>query len=145
MRALVQRVSGASVSVGGQVVGQTGPGIMVLVCAMRGDDESRATALADKIHRLRLFKDAAGKTNLSLRDTGGGALVISQFTLAADTSRGNRPGFSDAAPPDLGERLYTVFADRLAALGVSTGRGVFGAEMQVALVNDGPMTLWVEN
>ena len=144
MRAVVQRVSGAQVRVGGQIVGETGPGVLILVCAMRGDDDGRAVALADKIHRLRLFKDAAGKTNLSLRDTGGGALVISQFTLAADTSRGNRPGFSDAAPPDVGKALYERFADHLAGLGVAVGRGVFGAEMQVSLVNDGPMTLWVE-
>jgi D-aminoacyl-tRNA deacylase len=145
MRAVVQRVSGAQVRVGGQVVGETGPGVLILVCAMRDDTEGRARALAEKIHRLRLFKDAAGKTNLSLRDTGGGALVISQFTLAADTSRGNRPGFSEAAPPDVGARLYGLFADHLAGLGVAVGRGVFGAEMQVALVNEGPMTLWVEN
>jgi len=144
MRALVQRVTEAKVSVDGSVVGACGPGLMILVCAMQGDDEGHARALADKILKLRIFRDDAGKTNRALADVGGEALVVSQFTLAADTSRGNRPGFSAAAPPDQGRALYEVFADHLAAQGVTIGRGVFGAEMQVALVNDGPMTIWLD-
>lgn len=144
MRALVQRVSEASVSVAGQVIGRTGPGLLVLVCAMRGDGTAEAEALAAKIARLRIFRDDAGKMNLSVRDTGGGALVISQFTLAADTRSGNRPGFSSAAPPDEGRVLYEHFAGALAALGVQVETGAFGAEMAVALVNDGPVTIWME-
>jgi len=145
MRALVQRVLEARVTVEGAVVGDCGPGLLVLVCAMPGDDEGVADRLAEKIAKLRIFRDAGGKMNLSLADSGGGALVVSQFTLAADTSRGNRPGFSGAAPPEMAERLYTRFADRLAALGIATGRGRFGAEMQVALVNDGPVTIWIDS
>ncbi|MCW1932559.1 D-aminoacyl-tRNA deacylase [Pararhodobacter zhoushanensis] len=144
MRALVQRVTEASVSVDGAVVGACGPGLMILICAMQGDGPDKARALADKILKLRIFRDEAGKTNRSLADVGGGALVVSQFTLAADTSRGNRPGFSAAAPPDEGRALYELFADHLAAQGVAVGRGEFGAEMQVALVNDGPMTIWLD-
>ena len=145
MRALVQRVTGATVSVDGAVVGATGPGLMILVCAMAGDGPDKARAPADKILKLRIFRDDEGKTNRSLADVVGGALVVSQFTLAADTSRGNRPGFSSAAPPDEGRALYDLFADHLAAQGVAVGRGVFGAEMQVALVNDGPMTIWLDH
>ena len=144
MRALVQRVTGASVSVDGAVVGRCGPGLMILVCAMQGDDAASAKALAEKILKLRIFRDENGKTNRSLADVEGGALVVSQFTLAADTSRGNRPGFSAAAPPDLGRALYEVFAGHLEGLGVAVGRGIFGAEMEVSLVNDGPMTIWLD-
>lgn len=144
MRALLQRVTEASVSVEGTVTGATGPGLMILVCAMQGDGPDKARALAEKIVKLRIFRDENGKTNRSLADTGGGALVVSQFTLAADTSRGNRPGFSQAAPPEEGRALYELFADHLESLGVAVGRGVFGAEMQVALVNDGPMTIWLD-
>ena len=144
MRALIQRVTQAAVSVDGVQVGACGPGLMILVCAMAGDTPERAQALADKILKLRIFRDDAGKTNRSLIDTGGQALVVSQFTLAADTRRGNRPGFSSAAPPEVGEALYTAFADALVAAGVTVGRGVFGAEMAVSLVNDGPMTIWLD-
>lgn len=144
MRALVQRVTEASVHVEGQIVGQTGPGLLILVCAMQGDDAGGARALADKIAKLRIFRDAAGKTNLSLAEVAGGALVVSQFTLAADTSRGNRPGFSAAAAPEIGRDLYEIFAEQLESRGIVTARGVFGAEMQVALVNDGPMTIWLD-
>ncbi|NAZ36537.1 D-aminoacyl-tRNA deacylase [Rubellimicrobium sp. CFH 75288] len=144
MRALVQRVSEAAVRVDGQTVGAIGPGLLVLVCAMAGDDDDRPALLAAKVARLRIFRDAAGKMNRSLLDTGGAALVVSQFTLAADTSRGNRPGFSAAAPPDRGEALYESFADALAALGVPVERGRFGADMQVSLVNDGPVTIPLE-
>lgn len=145
MRALVQRVSEAVVRVDGAVAGEIGPGLLILVCAMQGDDPARAEAMADKIARLRIFRDDAGKMNRSLRDTGGAALVVSQFTLAGDTSRGNRPGFSGAAAPDEGRTLYEHVANHLAASGISTARGVFGADMKVALVNDGPVTLWLEN
>ncbi|HHX88334.1 MAG TPA: D-tyrosyl-tRNA(Tyr) deacylase [Paracoccus sp.] len=145
MRALVQRVSEAQVRVEDAVVGEIGAGLLILVCAMQGDDGARAEALAGRIARLRIFRDEGGKMNRSLRDTGGGALVVSQFTLAADTSRGNRPGFSAAASPEQGRALYEHFADCLTRSGIPTARGVFGADMQVALVNDGPVTIWLES
>ncbi|MCE8513317.1 D-tyrosyl-tRNA(Tyr) deacylase [Ruegeria pomeroyi] len=144
MRALIQRVSHASVTVDGAVVGQTGPGLLVLVCAMAGDGEAQADQLAAKIAKLRIFKDAANKMNRSVLDIGGGALVVSQFTLAADTRSGNRPGFSSAAPPAEGERLYEYFAAQLAAQGVPVETGRFGADMKVELLNDGPVTIWMD-
>ena len=144
MRALLQRVTRASVSVAGETIGQTGPGLMILVCAMDGDTPEQAEKLAQKISKLRIFRDENGKTNKSVLDVGGSALVVSQFTLSADTSRGNRPGFSGAAQPDLGEQLYLHFADKLRAAGVPVETGQFGAEMEVALVNDGPMTIWMD-
>lgn len=144
MRALVQRVSEAAVRVDGQEIGAIGPGVMILVCAMQGDSAAQAEALAAKISRIRIFRDDAGKMNRALADTGGQALVISQFTLAADTSRGNRPGFSTAAPPAEGRALYEHFAAALARLGVPVATGEFGAEMAVSLVNDGPVTIWLE-
>lgn len=144
MRALIQRVTGARVEVAGDLVGQTGPGLLILVCAMQGDTGAEADMLASKIAKLRIFKDDAGKMNRSLLDTGGGALVVSQFTLAADTSRGNRPGFSTAAPPAEGEKLYLRFADALRALGPEVETGQFGADMSVSLINDGPVTIWLE-
>ena len=144
MRALIQRVSAASVRVDGTVIGQTGPGLLILICAMSGDDEATGAALAAKIAKLRIFPDDAGKMNLSLIDSGGGALVVSQFTLAADTRRGNRPGFSGAAKPDDARRLYHAFAESLAALGPAVQTGQFGADMQVSLVNDGPVTIWLD-
>ncbi|MHA6326102.1 D-aminoacyl-tRNA deacylase [Roseivivax sp. CAU 1753] len=144
MRALIQRVTSARVEIEGAVIGEVGPGLMILVCAMQGDGDAAAEKLATKIAKLRLFRDGDGKTNLSIRDVGGAALVISQFTLAADTRRGNRPGFSAAASPADGERLYERFARALQdqSLRVATGR--FGAEMQLHLVNDGPMTIWLD-
>ncbi|MGR3452450.1 D-aminoacyl-tRNA deacylase [Pseudooceanicola sp.] len=144
MRALIQRVSEAAVRVDGDIVGDCGRGLLILVCAMPGDDVSTADKLATKIAKMRIFEDDGGKMNLSLLDTGGGALVVSQFTLAADTSRGNRPGFSGAAAPAEAERLYITFADRLAALGPAVGRGRFGADMKVSLINDGPVTIWID-
>lgn len=144
MRALIQRVTKASVSVEETVIGQTGPGLLVLICAMEGDTPAQAKALAAKISKLRIFKDASGKMNLSLIDTGGSALVVSQFTLAADTSRGNRPGFSAAARPNDGEALYHQFAHALADLGPEVETGLFGADMAVDLVNDGPVTIWID-
>ncbi|MCC6305546.1 MAG: D-tyrosyl-tRNA(Tyr) deacylase [Rhodobacteraceae bacterium] len=144
MRALVQRVSRAAVRVGGATVGEIGPGMLLLVCAMAGDREAEARALAGKAARLRIFRDADGRMNRSLLETGGAALVVSQFTLAADASRGNRPGFSAAAPPDAGERLCLEFAAELAALGVPVATGRFGADMEVEIVNQGPVTIWLE-
>ncbi|MBF9060839.1 D-tyrosyl-tRNA(Tyr) deacylase [Rhodobacterales bacterium HKCCSP123] len=145
MRALIQRVTAAEVAVAGEVIGRTGPGLLVLVCAMQGDTEEAAERMAAKIAKLRIFKDEAGKMNRSLLDTGGGALVISQFTLAADTRSGNRPGFSTAAPPAEGERLYRHFARALAALGPRVETGRFGADMAVSLTNDGPVTIWLDS
>lgn len=145
MRALLQRVSEASVRVGDRGVGDIGPGLLILLCAMRGDSEAQAEAMAAKIARLRVFRDDSGKMNRALKDTGGAALVVSQFTLAADTSRGNRPGFSEAAPPDEGERLYEHFIAAVRAHGIEVATGEFAAEMTVGLVNDGPVTIWLEN
>lgn len=144
MRALIQRVSEAAVRVDGAVIGEIGPGLLILVCAMQGDGEAEADRLAAKIAKLRIFKDDAGKMNLSVADAGGAALVVSQFTLAADISRGNRPGFSTAAPPAEGERLYEYFAGRMQAQGVPVATGRFGADMKVSLVNDGPVTIWLD-
>ena len=144
MRALVQRVGDASVEVDGARIAEIGAGLLVLVCAMRGDSEAEAGRLAAKIARLRIFEDDAGRLNRALRDTGGAALVVSQFTLAADTSRGNRPGFSAAAPPGEGETLYAAFAERLAAEGIAVETGRFGADMKVRLLNDGPVTIWLD-
>ena len=123
MRAILQRITKASVSVDGQIIGQSGPGLMILICAMDGDTSAKAASLAAKIAKLRIFKDDAGKMNLSLRDTGGSALVVSQFTLAADTSRGNRPGFSQAAPPEQGAALYEEFTAYLRDAGVHCETG----------------------
>ena len=144
MRALVQRVTSASVDVDGQTIGKIGPGLLILVCAMQGDDDTVVPKLAAKISKLRIFRDDAGRMNRSIVDAGGAALVVSQFTLAADTSRGNRPGFSTAAPPDEGERLYKAFASAVADLGIPVQTGRFGADMAVSLVNDGPVTIWID-
>ncbi|MEP4249507.1 D-aminoacyl-tRNA deacylase [Tateyamaria sp.] len=144
MRALLQRVSHAQVAVDGAVVGQCGAGLLILVCAMPGDDFDTVRALAAKVSKLRLFKDDAGKMNLSILQTAGSALVVSQFTLAADTSRGNRPGFSGAAKPDEAETLYLQFAHALRGLGIATETGQFGADMDVSLCNDGPVTIWLD-
>ena len=145
MRALLQRVTEASVTVEGEIIGEIGPGLLILVCAMPEDTVETAEKLALKISKLRLFKDEGGKMNLSLAQTGGAALVVSQFTLAADTSRGNRPGFSCAAKPDMAEALYTHFARSLTTLDIPVQTGRFGADMSVALVNDGPVTLWLDS
>jgi D-tyrosyl-tRNA(Tyr) deacylase len=144
MRALLQRVARAEVRVNGEVAGATGRGLLVLLGVGHDDDEATAVALARKVAELRIFGDADGRTNVSLLDIGGGALVVSQFTLYADTRRGRRPGFTDAAAPAEAERLYGIFADALAALGPAVGRGRFGALMEVELVNDGPFTIWLD-
>jgi len=144
VRALVQRVSEATVHVDDAIVGQIGSGLLVLVCAMQGDDESKPALMAAKIAKLRIFRDEDGRMNRSLLDTGGAALIVSQFTLAADTSRGNRPGFSTAAAPDLGELLFDQTVQAVSALGIRTATGRFGANMKVSLVNDGPVTIPLE-
>ncbi|QFU07564.1 D-tyrosyl-tRNA(Tyr) deacylase [Rhodobacteraceae bacterium THAF1] len=143
MRAVLQRVTDAQVRVDGELVGETGPGLLILVCAMQGDEQANADALATRIAKQRIFRDEDGRMNRSVVDIGGSALVISQFTLAADTSRGNRPGFSSAAPPNEGQALYEHFAKTLGEIvPVQTGR--FGADMAVSLTNDGPVTIWIE-
>ena len=144
MRALIQRVSEASVTVEDKVIGKIDTGLLILVCAMQGDTKANADALAAKISKLRIFQDEAGKMNRSLLDVGGAALVVSQFTLAADTSRGNRPGFSTAAKPDKGRALYEYFGEQVAALDIPTATGEFGADMAVRLLNDGPVTIWLD-
>lgn len=144
MRALIQRVSEASVIVDGSIVGEVGAGLLVLVCAMQGDTEAQADKLAAKIAKLRIFQDEAGKMNRSVTDIGGAVLVVSQFTLSADTRSGNRPGFSTAAAPDKGERLYEYFSQQVAAQGLTVAKGVFGADMKVRLLNDGPVTIWMD-
>ena len=143
MRAILQRVTEARVHVDGNLIGETGKGFLILVCAMRGDTEAQAEKLAAKVAKLRVFKDDQGKMNLSVRDIGGSALVVSQFTLAADL-RGNRPGFSTAAAPAEGERLYHHFAHALESQGVPVEKGQFGADMAVSLVNDGPVTITMD-
>jgi D-aminoacyl-tRNA deacylase len=144
MRALLQRVARAEVRVDGEAVGSCGRGLLVLLGVGHGDDQALATSLARRVAELRIFDDDAGRTNLSLLDVGGDALVVSQFTLYADTRRGRRPGFTDAAPPAEAERLYGAFADALASLGPRVGRGRFGNVMEVELVNDGPFTIWLD-
>ena len=145
MRALLQRVSSAEVRVAGETLASVGVGLVVLVGVGHDDDEATADALAKRIVELRIFRDEAGKTNRSILDVAGGALVVSQFTLYADTSRGRRPGFTQAGPPELATRLYERVATRLREAGVEpVGTGSFGAEMAVELVNDGPFTLWLD-
>ena len=144
MRALIQRVSRADVAVDGETIGKIGPGLLILACAMQGDTDEAPAKLAAKISKLRIFRDDEGRMNRSLLNTGGAALVVSQFTLAADTSRGNRPGFSTAAAPETGERLYLALADELSRLGIEVAKGRFGADMKVSLTNDGPVTIWLD-
>lgn len=137
MRAVVQRVASARATPGGEI----GQGVCVLLGVARDDDEPGARALAGKVARLRIFENEEGRLDRSLLDTGGAALVVSQFTLVADTRKGNRPSFTDAAPSELAEPLYGAFCAELESLGVQVERGVFGARMQVELVNDGPVTI----
>ena len=145
MRAVIQRVSEASVSVDGQVVGRIGRGLLVLVGIGRMDDRDEATLLADKIANLRIFPDEAGRFNRSLLETNGAALVVSQFTLYADTRRGRRPSFSDAALPDIAAPLVDIFVEALRERGLAVASGVFGAHMHVALQNDGPVTIILDS
>ena len=143
MRALLQRTTGARVRVGGFLVGDVGRGLVVLLGVGPADDEAIAESLARRVTELRIFDDEAGRTNLSLIDVGGAALVVSQFTLYADTRRGRRPGFTGAAAPELANRLYLRFAAALRELGVEVATGRFGEVMEVELINDGPFTIWL--
>ncbi len=144
MRALLQRAARAEVRVDGSVVGSIGPGLVILLGVGPTDDEPTAARLARRVTELRIFADPEGRTNLSLGDVDGAALVVSQFTLYADTSRGRRPGFTGAAVPALAEALYRVFCETLEAEGVVVARGQFGAPMEVELVNEGPFTIWLD-
>lgn len=141
MLALVQRVREARVEVGSRVTGSIAQGLLVLVCAERGDTEAQADRLVDKLLKLRIFSDPAGRMNLSVQDVGGGLLLVSQFTLAADTSGGNRPSFAQAAGPDDGRRLYERVVAQARMRHPTVATGEFGADMQVHLVNDGPVTV----
>jgi D-aminoacyl-tRNA deacylase len=141
MRAVVQRVLSARVVVDGEVVGKIGPGLCVLLGVGRDDGEPAAERLAGRVARLRIFENEDGRFDRSLLDTGGAALVVSQFTLIADTEKGNRPSFSGAAPPEQAEPLYDAFCAALRGLGVEVATGRFGASMAVELVNDGPVTI----
>src|SRR6266568_4368858 len=145
MRALLQRVSHASVTVDGNVVGQIGQGLLVLLGVGQDDSEVQVKTLADKIVHLRIFGDDEGKINRSLLDIGGQALVVSQFTLYADVRKGRRPSFTDAAPPSLAEPLVERFKDALATYGLKVEGGVFGAYMEVELINSGPVTIWMDS
>lgn len=146
MKAVLQRVARAHVEVAGETVGRIGPGLLVLLCAERGDADLQADKLLAKILKLRIFADEAGKMNRSVQDVGGGLLVVSQFTLAADASGGNRPSFTGAAAPDEGRRLYDYFVAQARLVHSQVQTGQFAADMQVHLVNDGPVTipLWIE-
>jgi D-tyrosyl-tRNA(Tyr) deacylase len=144
VRALIQRVSRAAVTVGGEPVSAIGRGLLVLVAVGHADTDREAAWVAGKVARLRVFGDAAGRMNLALSDVGGEALVVSQFTLYGDVSKGNRPSFVGAAEPGHGERLVEEVARGLEQLGIAVTRGRFGAHMQVELVNDGPVTIWIE-
>lgn len=144
MRALLQRTTAARVTADGEEMGAIGPGLVVLLGVGPADDESTADDLARRITELRIFRDDEGKTNRSLMDIRGEALVVSQFTLFADTRRGRRPGFTGAAPPEQADRLYRRFVASVEGLGVRVATGRFGAEMAVELVNDGPFTLWLD-
>jgi D-aminoacyl-tRNA deacylase len=144
VRALLQRTTGARVRVGDEIVGEIGPGLVILLGVGPEDGETVADELARKAAELRIFRDDDGRTNRSLLDIAGATLVVSQFTLYADTRRGRRPGFIGAAAPELAERLYLRFAESLRGLGVTVATGRFGAEMAVELVNDGPFTIWLD-
>jgi len=141
MKAVLQRVANARVDIAGRTVGAIDSGLLVLLCAERGDTDALADRMLAKILKLRIFSDDAGKMNLSVQDIGGGLLVVSQFTLAADSSAGNRPSFTQAAPPDEGRRLYEYFVARARAAHPVVATGEFGADMQVHLLNDGPVTI----
>jgi D-tyrosyl-tRNA(Tyr) deacylase len=145
MRALIQRVTKASVNINEELISEINQGLLILVCAMSEDEESDVEQMASKISKIRIFNDENSKMNKSITDIAGEALVVSQFTLAADTSRGNRPGFSYAAHPEKGEKLYEFFTSKLEEIGINCQKGVFGGDMKVSLVNDGPTTIWLDN
>ncbi|SIR15603.1 D-aminoacyl-tRNA deacylase [Pseudacidovorax sp. RU35E] len=144
MKALLQRVREARVEIGGELTGAIGPGLLVLVCAEPDDTETVGERLLAKVLKLRIFSDEAGKMNRSVQDVGGGLLIVSQFTLAADVRGGNRPSFTGAAPPDEGRRLYDAFVAQARSLHPEVATGRFGADMQVHLVNDGPVTIPID-
>ena len=144
MIALIQRVQRASVSVDHNVIGEIGAGLLVLLGVEKGDDNARAERLAERVLGYRIFSDEQGKMNLSVRQAGGSVLVVSQFTLAADTQKGMRPSFSGGAEPAEAERLYDYFSDYCRQQGMTTANGCFAADMQVSLVNDGPVTFWLQ-
>jgi D-tyrosyl-tRNA(Tyr) deacylase len=144
MIALLQRVSEAAVHVNGTVVGEIGRGILALVGVEKGDSEAQADRLLERLLAYRMFPDAEGRMNLDLRQAGGSLLLVSQFTLAADTNKGNRPSFTSAAPPDEGRRLFDYVVRRARETLPQTATGEFGADMQVRLVNDGPVTFWLQ-
>lgn len=145
MKAVLQRVISASVTVDEQVVGQIGPGLLVLLGVEQGDNEKDLNFLADKTAQLRIFEDTAGKMNLSVQDVGGAVLVVSQFTLLGNCRKGRRPGFSRAAPPELADSYYQQFTDRLRRTGLEVATGIFQAHMQVELINDGPVTMLLDS
>ena len=145
MRAVLQRVKEASVTVDGQVTGQIGPGLLVLLGVGKGDTEADLEFMLDKIPQLRIVEDDAGKMNKSLLDTSKAMLAVSQFTLYADTKKGRRPSFIDAMPPEEAKRLYALFCEKARALGLTVQEGVFAADMKVALVNDGPVTICLDS
>lgn len=144
MIALIQRVSQASVTVAGEVTGEIGPGLLVLLGVEREDDEQKANRLCERVLGYRIFSDADGKMNLNVQQSGGSVLVVSQFTLAADTERGMRPGFSRGGAPEKAEALYDYFVSRCRSQQIETQTGRFAADMQVSLVNDGPVTFWLQ-
>ena len=144
MIALIQRVSSASVTVAGEITGAIDRGILALVGVQPDDDETKAARLLERVLGYRIFPDAEGRMNLSLRDIGGGLLLVPQFTLAADTKKGTRASFTSAAAPELGRQLFDVFVEKARAAHAIVATGRFGADMQVALVNDGPVTFWLE-
>ena len=144
MRALIQRVSKASVTVEGQIISEIGKGLLILLGVGHGDSEEQTTFLAEKTANLRIFEDEQGKTNLSILDVKGEAIVVSQFTLYADTRKGRRPSFIDAALPELAEPLVNRFVELLRSHGIPTQTGKFGAHMEVQIHNDGPVTIWLE-
>ncbi|WP_318437415.1 D-aminoacyl-tRNA deacylase [Photobacterium leiognathi] len=144
MIALIQRVSEASVTIDGHITGAIGKGLLVLLGVEKGDDEAKAQKLRDKVLGYRVFSDEDGKMNLNVQQAGGSVLVVSQFTLAADTKKGMRPGFSSGAAPTEAERLYEYFVEQCKAKEIQTETGIFAADMQVALNNDGPVTFWLQ-
>lgn len=144
MIGLLQRVKNASVTVNDQVIGTVEKGLLVLVCAEKGDSEEQCEKLAKKVLAYRIFEDENGKMNKSVSDIGGEILIVSQFTLAADTAKGLRPSFTPAADPETGKRLYEHFIEKIKESGLKTETGQFGANMQVALINDGPVTIWLK-